>query len=86
MFKCVITGKTSEIGEKMHKIVLASRDKTYHKMVKNEETRIWEKVIAGHGWEIVSEVSASQEGVNLWNSFSDEKRDALAKVLLKSKK
>lgn len=74
MFICQITGKQSKPNVGSHKITVQTRDRIYYKRVKNEETNKWEDVEIGRGWEIVREVSASQEGVELWNSWSPEER------------
>lgn len=67
--------------EKLNKIVVATRERTYYKWVKNEETNKWEEVEAGHGWEIVREINASEEGLALWNSWSPEERAIFLKHL-----
>ncbi len=80
MFICEVTGRQSQLGDKCHKIVTKQRERIYTKMVRNEETGIWEKVVAGKGWEIVQEISAMQSGLELWNRLSAEDREALLKV------
>lgn len=92
MFKCQVSGKFSSRGhvlpdgdhvpgEKLHKIVVARRDKTYKRWIKNEETRQWEEVEVGQGWEIVREINATEAGVALWNSWTPEQREAHIKRL-----
>lgn len=66
MFKCGITGKMSQPGEKTNKIVTATRDKVYFGWVQDEETGFYENVEVGRGFEIVSEVNATEEGLRLW--------------------
>lgn len=68
-FKCQITGKISKSGEKCNKIVTKKRDRVYTKWVANEETRQWEEVVAGHGWEVVKEINVSNEGLALWQQM-----------------
>lgn len=91
MFKCQVTGKYSRQGnansnppvqgEKLHKIVVATRERVYTKWVKNEETHKYEEVEIGRGWEIVREINASQEGFDLWNSWNPEERAVFLKHL-----
>jgi hypothetical protein len=59
MFRCEVTGKLSKPGDKMNKIVVEKRDKEY----KDPETG----EVIGRGWEIVKEISATDEGVKIWN-------------------
>jgi hypothetical protein len=61
-------------SEKLHKIVVATRERIYTRWVKNEETHKYEEVEIGRGWEIVREINASDEGLALWNSWSEEER------------
>jgi hypothetical protein len=91
MFKCQVTGKFSRqgnqaahppvAGEKLNKIVVATRERVYTRWVKNEETLKWEEVVIGHGWEIVREINASEEGVKLWESWTPEEREVFLKHL-----
>jgi hypothetical protein len=81
MFKCQITGEYSKLGEKLHKVVVAKRQRVYTRKFRNEETRQIEEVEVGHGWEIVREVSASQEGMERWAKWTDEERAAFLKHL-----
>ncbi len=74
MYICQVTGKQSKAGEGQHKIVVQTRDRIYTRRVKNEETNKWEDVEVGRGWEIVREISASSEGLALWESWSPEER------------
>jgi hypothetical protein len=67
--------------EKLNKIVVATRERIYTKWVRNEETNKWEEVECGRGWEIVREINASAEGVELWNSWTPEERAAFLKHL-----
>ncbi len=63
-------------SEKLNKIVVQTRERIYTKRVKNEETNKWEEVEVARGWEIVREINASEEGLALWNSWSDDERAA----------
>lgn len=97
MYKCEITGKFSRQGrpgpldkegyptqipgEKLNKIVVATRERIYTKRVKNEETRQWEEIEIGRGWEIVREVNASDEGLAIWNTWTPEERQAFVENL-----
>lgn len=74
MFKCQITGNMSKLGEKVNKIVTKTRDKVYTANVFNEELRVNETIEVGRGWEIVSEINASEEGLRLWNSWTPGQR------------
>lgn len=61
--------------EKPSKIVVESRERIYTKRFFNEETREIEVVEVGRGWEIVREITVSEEGLRLWNSWTPEQRD-----------
>lgn len=61
-------------SEKLNRIVVETRERIYTKRVKNEETGKWEDVEVGRGWEIVREINATQEGLDLWNSWTPEER------------
>jgi hypothetical protein len=76
MFRCEITGKVSQPGEKLNKVIAITRPKTYTKWVRDEESHTprWVEVPAGTGFEPVLELSLSQEGLNLWNSWTPEER------------
>jgi hypothetical protein len=79
MYRCEITGKNSKLGEKLNKVIVITRPKIYFKYVKDETTRIWEKVQAGVGFEPVRELSLSQEGLELWGKMSEEERNIFLK-------
>lgn len=83
MFQCAITNKISKPGEKCNKIVIKTREKTYHKKIFNEELRQYEEVVAGTGWEIVKEINASSEGLSLWNDLSPEEQKQLVNEILR---
>lgn len=74
MFICQVTGKNSKSGEKPIKLVVATRQRVYTQHVRNEETREWELLEVGKGWEIVKELNASQEGVLYFQSLSDDQK------------
>jgi hypothetical protein len=79
MYVCQVTGKQSKHGEKLNKITVATRERTYTRWVRNEETNKWEEVFVAKGWEIVREINASEEGVQLWNSWTPEERTMFLK-------
>lgn len=56
--------------EKLNRIVIATRDRTYTRWVRNEETNKWEEVFVAKGTEIVKEINVCQEGLDLWNGWS----------------
>ena len=74
MFKCELTGKTSKPGEKLQRVVIATRPKVYHAMVLNEDTRRYERVEVGTGFETVKELKMTEEGLELWQTLSAEQR------------
>lgn len=74
MYICQVTGKKSKLGEKLNKIVVRTRERTYTRWVRDEETKKWIEIDAGKGWEIVRELNASEEGVQLWNSWNENER------------
>ncbi len=81
MYICQVTGKQSKPGEGLNKVVVATRERVYTKWVKNEDTNKWEEVFVAKGWEIVREINASQEGVQLWDSWTPEEREVFLKHL-----
>ena len=79
MFYCEVTGLLSQPNEKPSKLVIEKRDRVYTRRVKNEETREWETIEVGRGWEIVKELNASAAGVQEWSSMTpDQQADFLA--------
>lgn len=68
--------------EKLNRIVVATRPRTYTKWVRNEETNKWEEVEIGQGHEIVREINASDEGLALWNSWNEGERAMFLKHLV----
>jgi hypothetical protein len=81
MYLCQVTGKVSEPGEKLNKIVVQTRSKTYRESRYNEEIRRYETVDVGQGVEIVREIDASDEGVSRWEAMSDSDRKYLVEQL-----
>jgi len=81
MYICQVTGSQSKAGEKLNKIVVQTREKSYTRWVRNEETNKWEEVFVAKGWEIVREIDASQEGVQQWNGWTPEERAIFLKHL-----
>lgn len=81
MYFCKVTGKMSKPGDKLNKIVLETRPKVYMKYVKDEDTNRWHEVEAGRGYETVAELDSSDEGVQLWESWSPEERQMFIKHL-----
>jgi hypothetical protein len=77
----MITGQASKPGEKLHKIVVAKRPKVYTEKYFNEDTREWEEIEIGHGWEIVKEVNASDDGLSAWNALTPEEQEKFARNL-----
>lgn len=75
----VKTDDSIRAPEKLNKIVVATRERVYTKWVRNEETNKWEEVFVSRGWEIVREINASQEGLDLWNSWTPEEREMFLK-------
>jgi hypothetical protein len=74
MFYCEVTGLLSKPNEKPSKLVVEKRDRVYTRRVKNEETREWETIEVGRGWEIVKELNASAAGVQEWASMTPEQQ------------
>lgn len=81
MFICQITGRQSDRNEKLNKLVVRTRDRVYTKKIRNEETRQLEEIEIGRGWEIVQELNTCQEGLDLWNGWTPEEREAFLKGL-----
>lgn len=81
MFFCNILKKTSEPGEKVFRVVVDKRERTYTRRIRDEDTNEWVTVEVARGWEIVKEVQACAEGVEAWNSLSDSEREKFARAL-----
>lgn len=73
-------GEDTHAPEKEHRIVVQTRERIYKKRVFNEEKRVYEDVEVGKGWEIVREIRATQEGFDLWNSWTPEQRAVWVKA------
>lgn len=69
MYKCAITGRLSKPNEKLNKIVVETRAKTYVNWDYEAEEE-WQSF----GTEIVKEVDASEAGLKLWNAWTPEQR------------
>ena len=76
MFKCQITNKTSKRLEKLNKVVVKTRPVSY-KHYDHETEEEW----VTHGTEIVQELNATEDGVKLWNSLTEEEREEFIKGL-----
>jgi hypothetical protein len=61
MFKCDVTGKFSKLGEKCNKIVAETRERVYLDQEGN---------VVGRGFEIVKELQATDEGVDMWQRLT----------------
>jgi len=81
MFYCRITNKLSQPGEKCNKLVVATRQKTYTRWVREEDSTVWNEVEVGHGFEPVKEINVSTEGLALWESWSEADRLLFVKTL-----
>lgn len=67
MYYCQITGKMSRPGEKMNRIVVATRDKIYTQKVWEEGELV--EIEVGRGYETVKEIVATDEGLKLYNQM-----------------
>lgn len=81
MFICEITGRVTKSGEKMNRIPIVKRNKVYFKKLKSEDTGKWGEVEVGRGWEIVKEISVSEEGLAIWQAMSDQQKENLVRKL-----
>ena len=79
MYKCMITNKQSRPGEKLNKIVVLTRNKIYSQKIWEDDQLV--DVEVGRGYETVKEINASEEGLDIWNSWSPEDREEFAKSL-----
>ena len=61
MFKCEVTGKTTKPGEKMHKVVVETKEKVYFEP-RGENGKLVE---VGRGTEIVKEICVSEAGLRV---------------------
>lgn len=83
-YRCAVTGQTSKFGEKLNKIVIATRPKEYFKDVKNEDTDEWETVPAARGYEVVKEIGVSKRGLAEWEAMSAEQKQLFIQRLTNS--
>ena len=83
MFMCQVSGKMSKVGEKLRKVVVATRQREYKEWVYDEETRRSNELVVGHGWEIVKELNASEEGEARFLAMNDEDRASWVKRFVK---
>jgi hypothetical protein len=60
MFRCAVTGKLSKAGEKCNKIVVERREKLYKR----------DGEVVARGWEIVREISVTEEGLKQYNQVN----------------
>lgn len=96
MYRCQVTGKLSRRGdprigeftlldaksgepahgsEKLNKIVVETRERTYKQWDRENEEE-W----LSYGTEIVREINASDEGVKIWESWTQDQRDIFLKT------
>lgn len=80
MYFCQILGRMSQPGEKLNKVVVKTREKSYRQMVRNEELRIWEDLEVGQGWEIVKELNATEAGVAKFATMSEDEKAKVVAV------
>lgn len=78
---CQVTGKMSEPGEKLNKIVVSKRDRIYTERIFNEESRKMEEIEVGYGWETVQEINASDEGARMWETMNEDERTHFVSLL-----
>jgi hypothetical protein len=74
MYHCEITGKLSKLGEPLHKVVIATRSRTYTKWVRDEETNKWTEVVVSKGFETVKELLCTADGEAEWNAWDNDQR------------
>ena len=74
MFVCQITNRVTKAKAKAHKVVVETRHKEYWERRRSEETKTWSDVMVGTGYETVRELTVSEEGLLLWESWSPEER------------
>lgn len=76
MYRCQVTGRLSKPGEACNKIVVETRARTYKHWDREAEEEWFSQ-----GTEIVREITATQEGVETWNSMTPEQQVAFIKTL-----
>ena len=80
------SGEDSHSSEKVHRIVIQTRERVYKQRVFNETTRQAEEVIVGRGSEISMEISCTEEGKNIWDAWNQAERDTFVKKLKEPKR
>ena len=76
MYKCQVTGKNSKESEKLNKITVEVRTKSYEHWDYEAEEKWF-----SHGSEIVREINVSAEGLSLWTSWTKDQQDLFVKSL-----
>lgn len=75
MFNCMVTGKVSEPGEKLNRIVVKTRPRVYTRQERDLDTNSIVTVEIGRGSEIVREIWATEEGVLEWEAMTPAQRE-----------
>ena len=75
MFICQVTGKVSQVGEKLNRLVVKTRPRVYTRKEKDLETGEWVETLVGRGFEIVKELQATEEGLVEWQNMTDAQRE-----------
>jgi hypothetical protein len=76
MYRCQITGRNSREGVKLNKIIIETRPKQYKHWDEDAEEEWF-----SNGTEIVMEINASKDGVDIWNSWGEiEKQQFVAAI------
>ena len=76
MYKCEITGHYSMPGEKLNRVVVKTRTRTYKHWDRESEEEWFSQ-----GTEIVREVNATDEGVRIWEALTPEERESFVQGL-----
>lgn len=71
MFRCQLTGKCSKPGEKMQRIVIQTRPKTYRE--NRYVDGVWQMVEVGSGFETVKELCLTEAGVQELKKLQEAK-------------
>ena len=79
MFICEVTGKISQPGEKLNRITVKTRERSYLRKEKDMESGEWHEVQVSQGWEIVKQISATEEGAQKWSSMTEQQKDTFLK-------
>ena len=75
MFICQVTGKVSQVGEKMNRIVAKTRPRVYTRKERDSDTGEWVETLVGRGFEIIQELRATEEGLVEWQNMTDAQRE-----------